>query len=320
MSSSGTGKKLKLAFLMLPILVVFVSGCTLFGPTTSTSGTGIAVNTFEPDLSPKYSDQDVNLHLEVQNTGDYNTPAVAQLINIDTQTWGAFDEYQDLGTILAPDKEQGTEGGIATADWQLRTPMLNKGQEMTYTPMARIYYYYETRAIKPILFVTEQELTDIVRKGESLQSDPTVTTAGPLSIEVKTGNFVRTSDWKSSKFQVQINIENKGNGMVFGKEYPIAIYVEWPVGVINPIGDCPNKYNWGSNFVFYENLPYGLSQPTFGDFIKLWNGKSTKITCEFEVVSPPSNRIKKDLNIKLGYMYYVDKATDLKVIGKEETF
>jgi hypothetical protein len=311
-----TKNLLKMAFLLLSVAVlVAFSGCVSIG-TTSSTGNGVVINVFEPRLSQIESGEDVSLHIEVQNKGEYNNaPAVAELTGINLQEWGVFDPYKDMGRLLAPDPESGTEGGLSTADWELRAPRLFERQSLTYEPIARVYYYYETRAIKPVLFVTAEELKRLVDAGEALQSDPTKVTSGPISIDITTGKFVKARDWQSSKFTLQVHLSNVGGGFVFGRDYPVYVEIKWPDGVM-PVGDCPREIGYGLSW--YENIPPGLMQPAFGRVVRLWKNKETDIFCEFQVTQPPTNRVKKNFEVKIGYIYYTDKRTTITVKGTEE--
>jgi hypothetical protein len=65
-------------------------------------------------------------------------------------------------------------------------------------------------------------------------------------------------------------------------------------------------------------VPSGLSRPVSPKTIFMWNGKDTKITCELKVITPPDARQKRDMTIKLSYIYYVDKTTQITVTGTKE--
>jgi hypothetical protein len=320
MKGTAFGRNAKFLLLLFIAAVTVISGCTGIGPGTTGGGQGIAVDIFRPTLgqtTPIESEEPVSFHLEVINRGNYNNaPAVAELTGIDTAEWSIYgDVYRDLGLLLAPDPESQTEGGRGRADWDAVTPTLPRNQRMTYEPIARVYYYYETRVRKPVWFVTSEELRRIVDGAGTLDSEPTTTWAGPLTVTVDTGQFVKARDWRESKFQLQIRIDNTGGGQIFGRDYPVAVEVIWPDGVI-PVGDCPRQIEFGTGI--YNNLPPFLSTPAFGRFVRVWNGQYTDITCEFQVTNPPTNKVKKNFDVKLGYIYYVDAATQITVKGFEE--
>jgi len=320
MMGTAFGRNAKFFLLLFIAAIALTSGCTGLNQSTSGTGQGLFAEIFRPTLgqtTPIESDEPVTLHLEVVNKGDYNNaPAVAELTGIDTTEWNLYgDVYRDLGLLLAPDPESQTEGGRGRADWDVITPTLPRNQYMTYEPLARVYYYYETRVTKPVWFVTSEELRRIIDGAGSLDSEPTTIWNGPLRVTVDTGRFVKARDWRESKFQLQIRIDNTGGGQIFGKDYPVALEVTWPDGVI-PVDDCPRQIQFGTGI--YDNLPPFLNVPAFGRFVRVWNGQYTDITCEFQVTNPPTNKVEKNFEVKLGYIYYMDAATSITVKGFEE--
>ncbi len=318
MNKVKMGKNLEW-LLILPVAVVLVSGCINLGGDTGVTGNGIVITKFEPSLKSVESADDLILHLEVQNQGDVIGRAAAKLIGIYPQDWGVFQTDQLLDELRPADRERGTEGQIATADWRLTTPDLKRGERRTYDPMVRVFYSYETKVTKPITFVTSDELRRIVQNGESLYADPTITSAGPLSVEVRTGEFVRTKDnWQQSYFPVQIDIENTGGGLIAGENYPIGIEIEPPAGTMFK-GDCPprSQTEWGGTF-YDMHLPVGLTRPVSPKTIVMWNGRDTKVTCELKVITPPDYRQERELTVTLKYIYYTDQSTQIDVTGTEE--
>ncbi len=314
---------LKVLLLISVAMTVIASGCV--SPMGGGSaGPGIAIEKFEPSLTQVESNEPVTLHLELRNKGEYNgplsngVPVVAELMGVDTTEWMVLPSvYSQPMYLFAPDLESQTEGGLGTWNWELTTPMLARGQRLTYSPIARAYYVYETDVIKPVWFVTKNELETIVRSGGALSSEATSYTSGPITVDVKTGNFVSSREWMDSKFQVQIKISNTGSGNVFGKERPIGVYMEWP-SFVTPIGgNCPKEIDWSAGYS--DILPIGLTPPTtLGNFVKLWDTKETDITCEFMIVEPPSSRTKANFHVKLSYIYYIDQSTQITVKGVED--
>lgn len=305
--------------LVLPLLVVLVSGCTLPNGGGGVSGNGIVITQFEPSLRSIESDDEVSLHLEVQNRGDVTGTAAAKLIGIYPQDWGVFQTDHLLNNLYPADLERGTEGQIVTADWILRAPNLKRGERRTYTPMARVFYSYETRAIKPITFVTSDELRRIIQNGQSLASEPAKVTSGPLTVTIKSGEFVRTKDnWEQSYFPVQIDITNTGGGMIAGENYPIGIEIEAPQGTMFK-GECPprSQTEWGGSF-YDMHLPVGITRPISPKTILMWNGRDATVTCEMKVVTPPEYRQEREFKVVLKYIYYIDQETTIDVVGTEE--
>ncbi len=319
MATTSSTKSLAI-LLILPMLVLLASGCTIPGLSggTSISGSGVVITQFASSLSALESGDEVNLHLEVQNMGGVIGDVAAQLIGIYPGDWGMPNTEYFIGELLPADAEMGTEGQLGIADWYLRAPDLQRGDIRTYNPIARVFYSYETRVTKPITFLTSEETKRAVQNGESLPAELTTVSGGPLSVTVQTGEFIRTKDdWTQSYFPIEITITHTGGGLLAGENYPIGI------DIVNPPGtmfrqDCPRDAQ--TQWVPFDNsiLPAGLVQPISTKMIHMWNGKETKITCELKVVNPPEYRETRDLEITLKYVYYQDETLPLTVTGTRE--
>ncbi len=320
MTALKNGRSLALV-LAIPLAVLLVSGCVDvpgLGGGAGVSGNGIVITKFEPSLSSLESNDPVRLHLEVQNRGDVIGEAAAVLMGIDSQAWGSYNTEQYIGELLNADEERGTEGGIGTVDWDLMAPDLQRGEKRPYTAIARVFYSYETSVVKTITFLTSDEVRRAAQSGESVAAGPTVVSAGPLSVTVNAGEYVRTKDdsWDQPYFPVEIKITNTGGGQIAGDNYPIGIEFTEPTGTMI-MGDCPGQAQseWSA---FYRNIPGGLSLPFSSNVVYLWDGKETTITCRLKVVDPPAFKVDKDLRIKLSYLYYQDAKTTINVVGTTE--
>jgi hypothetical protein len=311
----------------LLVLCVIVATLTISGCVTSpgkggAGGPGLVIEKFETSLQQIDSGEDVNLHLEVRNRGDYSgpmgrgVPAAAELMEIDPYEWFVQPStIINLGELVPPDIESQTEGGLGTADWVLKAPLLKKGERKTYNIIARVYYPYETRVIKPVLFVTAEELRRIVQTGGALSSEPQTQTAGPLTVIVRAGNFVKANEYKDSKFDLQIIIENTGGGRIEGVNYPVAVSVDWPQWVTPLDGNCPKEIYWITPEFKY--VP-SIITPISGNYVYLWDGKRGEITCQFSIVQPPSERTIGNFKVNVDYIYSVDAITQITVRGTEE--
>jgi hypothetical protein len=316
MSTTGSpGAKLYL--LLILSAVVLVSGCT--GQDGGVAyGKGVAITGFESDMGSLSleSGDDVSLMLRVQNQGEIEaTDVKAQIIGIDLDEWGtgfSWSEEKDLGTLQAPDPVTNTEGQTKTAQWDLEAPELPKGTEFTYSPKVRVFYDYETQALKPITLVDVEELRRIIQQGKSLSSGSTQSSAGPFSVEIRTGDFVKTQDY-DDPFPLNVFITNdlweSGGSVIEGSGY----YGGW---------------GWGEELQYPVKvsitLPDGMSLEsseecsTSGEWVNLWKGKSKEITCEVRIDDPPEFRQDKVIQVRLEYRYFIDASTTIKVIGTEE--
>jgi hypothetical protein len=315
-------KKLKFLLLLCVIMTVSASGCVMGPGTGTTGGPGLVIEKFDTTLDLIESGEPVGLQIEVRNQGDYNgemgigAPAIVELMSIDPMEWIITPSpLVDLGTILARDIESQTQGGVGRANWELTAPLLQRGQRQPYEIRGRVYYQYETIATRPVWFVTSNELRTIVQGGEALSSDPITQTGGPLSVTINAGPFVKAREWTDARFQLQIRIDNAGGGQVRGRNYPVAIEVTYPQWVMPVEGYCPPETMWGTPI--YDDVPPGLLQPA-GTFIYMWDGRSTDVSCEFQILQPPASRTQGSFEVKLGYIYSVDSTTQITVKGTEE--
>ncbi len=307
-------------FLILPLAVlVLASGCTTDSGSGVAYGKGVIIEGFESDLGSLSieSEDAVSLMLKVKNKGSVEaTDVEAVLIGIDVDEWGtgfSWDSEKDLGDLVAPDPTTSTEGGTRQVQWNLEAPNLPKGTEFTYEPTVRVFYDYKTRATKPVTLVDVDELRRIVQQGKTLPGGSTSSSAGPLSIEVRTGDFVKTQDYRDP-FPLNVFITNdlwesggsviEGSGYYGGYgfeelRYPVKVTITLPEGM---------------------SLESSEGCSTSGDWVELWKGKSAEMTCEVRIDDPPEYRQDKVIQVELEYRYYIDASTSINVIGTDESW
>ena len=308
---------LKMLVMALPLVaVILVSGCV--GGGSISGGNGVIILDFKPDFTNVYSQDSAKLQLRVQNQGQVMARNVdATIANLDSTEWNFNNLFSDnLGDLLPYDSITNTPGAIKTKEWGLEAPDLPKGTTYTYEPIIKVSYDYKTTATKPITIVDEDELRRIIQQGKSLPSKATTTTAGPLSVEARTGDYVRTSDTDGQShdvFPLYIKITNtrwesggtlindglNSFGASFGEtyDYPVSITLTPPSGVssVNSDDVCTGT---------------GIKD--------LWQGKDTEITCEFRVTNPPEFRQERMFTIELEYRYQTEKSTSITVTGVDD--
>ncbi len=297
--------------LVLPILVVIlVSGCINTGndQNTVSFGDGVVILGWEPDFSSVESGEPVKLFLKIQNQGEVNADNVeADVIGIDPSKWGLYDSKYDFGTLVAPDATTNTPGEVKTHYYTgMTAPDMPAGTSFTFEPIARVSYDYKTIAQKPITVVDADELRRIIQQGKTIPSKDTVYTAGPLSVEIRTGNYAKTQN-VNDPFPVYISITNKhwedggsvvsgGSYSATGLDYPVKVKVDMPSGGGTFSGDkCSSSGVW----------------------VDLWQGKTAEITCELEVEPADSGtRVDRLISVELDYRYQIDATTSITVSGK----
>lgn len=310
---------------LLPLLsvlaIVGIAGCTT---PTGGAGPGVVILAWEPELTEVFSNEDVDFLLRIQNQGESRARNVeAEITNIDLNEWGGFFQQNvQLGDMIAADPVTNTPGEVATHQFtDLQAPSLVRGADFTYQPAVRVAYDYTTNARKPITIVDNDELIRIKQQGQSLPSETTQYTAGPLAVQITVGDFVRTSggfgDFGQTFdiFPVHITITNsqfgsggtvipKGFGGFGGfggeRDHPVEIEIIPPPG---------------TNFV---HSGFGSDCSTFFNEVDLFKGERAEITCELEVTSPPTIRTESLIQVNLEYRYFVESLSSITVQGTEE--
>ncbi len=299
--------------MVLPVLaVILVSGCVGGGDSVE-FGNGVVIQAWEPDFSRLYSGETIQLQLKVQNQGEIDaTDLEARIMGIDTGRDG-WDLDVTVGSderelLLAPNPDTNTPGEVWTTIWTGTSPELVRGMEHTYEPIVRLSYVYSGTATKTITLVDAQELRRIIQQGKSLPSQSTMSTAGPLSIEVQTGNYVKTQK-EDDPFPINIRITNtmwNGGGSTIpidesglrsprNYNYPVHMEIEMPSGLRIDRDTCDTD-------TWYD----------------LWKGETAEVTCQVEITDMPDEgeRIDKVMKFYIAYGYKIDSQTSITVIGQ----
>ncbi len=303
---------LKILLLILPVAaVVFTSGCTSGGGGTVSFGPGVQIVTWEPDLKTQaYNSGDtVKLLLKVQNQGEFDAENVkAKLFGINLDEWGnGWSAEDDLGTLQAANEEYNTPGESKTKQWLLKAPDLEKGIEINYHPKVRVYYDYKTLATKTITVVDKTELRRIIQQGRTLPSaGPTTNTYGPLTVEITTGNFVKTGD-NNHYLPINIKIRNTGSGSVSNEDtYSYGDEYDYPITV---------KVTLPSTL----NIVEGEDCSSSGQTVEMWQGQEADITCKVSVSDVDISQ-DETIRVEADYRYQIDATTEVRVIGQQDTW
>lgn len=310
--------------LVLPILiVVFVSGC-IGGGDTAELGKGIVIQGWQPDFPSLSSGDAIKFQLKAQNLGEKDATTVnVQVMGIDLKDWGQTSEQAISWTLIqAPDLVSETPGETKTAQIAgLIAPTLPEGTSFTYEPIVRVSYNYLTSATKPITIVDYEELRRLIQDGETLEGKPTLFTAGPLSIEITTGKYLKTQTEKDPPLPLNIKISNTGGGHVIRKDNLDGSAflgqnlgsMDSPVKVIVKLPTTTSTAPGGMAFQATDN-----ECDSSGKWTDLWQGKTTEITCNLKVTEAAAGtRIEKMITVELEYRYAVDSTTSVTVIGKK---
>jgi len=322
---------MKFLLLLIPIFAVLaISGCT--GDGDGVTGNGIAILNWQPSLSAVDSNDQLELRLQIQNQGEAAARDVkAVLYGIEIDKWdvqtssgsfggfgnNAFNFYE----IPPFDKAQNVESAPRDAIFQVTAPSLTQGTTQAYTPQIRVFYGYTTSAISSITIVNAQELKRLQDEGKTLPLSTTTTSAGPLTVTINAGKFMKARDSSSSRmFPITIDIENTGGGVLatlngdkIQSDYLADITLIFPSRLEI---ECPTLNSFTNiNRVFRtQTWTGGTKQGS----INLFQGKTASITCTATIPQAPLASEQGDMRVILDYNYYIDRSTTVTVSGTSE--
>ncbi|UCC91650.1 MAG: hypothetical protein JSV39_00020 [Candidatus Aenigmatarchaeota archaeon] len=300
------------------LILIMVSGCTLQGG--EVANYGIVVEEFVAEPSEVQSDEPFVVKAMIRNTGKVKAENI--FVELFNTGLGEYSEircdpsFLEIGGCQNPfdlsgeDRERGLHGESKICKWECIAPFLKKGSLVTYNPSIRIYYSYITNAIKPVFIGSQDEVIKLQSEGETLSSQPSSVTEGPVSLDVIVKGPRRF--WEESQtieFPIEIDVRNIGGGVacLSGE----GGYAE----------GCDNTGNW--NKVVLRSNAAGI---TFKEcdldveeaVIDLWENRG-QIVCEAELQVPPHARnIQKNIEITAVYEYFIDKSVSVVVKGTEE--
>jgi len=283
---------MKALLLVLPLLIMAVSGCVFPG---QTPGNGVVIVTFEPSFTTVYSGEPVDFRLKIQNQGTADAVDVTPTI-IGLETWDTKSSTCDgWETIPAAVPEIGATGGSANCRWTYAAPEIPKGLSTEIYTTARVHYEYRTSVVKSIIFASSKELRLMKDRGEAIPAQTSSQTSGPLKIDIKTEAPVRF--WESSvTFPISITVENTGDGVV-----------------CRSVGNCdPDD---GLNTLSLVMEPG--NDITISDCetdIVLWQGKTNTLVCQATFSGlRDMGTAQRTLSINTNYGYYTDKTAKVTV-------
>lgn len=265
-------------------------------PNNAPTGNGVSVISFEPELSSVYSGEETAFRLKIKNMGSFEATGSAK---IELAEWGGdcSSNNEQQFSLIAPNKEVGTEGEEKTFSWKCRAPDIEKegseGLHIPYEPRA-VVTVQSARSItsRSVTLVSTKELLDLKNSGNPLPSELVSKSVSPVDIDIKVEGPIRLmSETNSISFPVTITITNAGGGIV--KDSSVLLDVESGGGLsILSSGEC------------------NINRP-----IELWRGRSQSITCEMS-----ANNVDTITQARIvataKYDYTTTASTHIEVIGQ----
>ncbi len=284
------------------VLIVFLAGCAT-APEGST-GSGIIITSFSPDLVEVDGNSDVTFVVVVKNVGGRIAKDVKALL------FGLSDEWKPQvtetksisSTLASADPTAGLSGEEGSIDWALKSPA-GKSSDITYDASVRVFYIYTTESDTILRFVT----TDYLKTAPNIQKGivSSSSTAGPLVITAVART--PTLSLGATTGRIQFEIQNVGGGRVFesmtskGEITKLDVINKLTISGLGDNGKCSDVGSAGT--AVFE----GTSQ------IRLAGGKSKVISCDIDVKTI-TNFADRSMKLVAEYNYFTDSATQVKIL------
>jgi hypothetical protein len=291
-----------LLILFLLFSVIAASGCT--GGGAVVGGPGIAIESFEADITNPFIGEVVTLTEKIRNTATRDTGNVLiQLIGLPEGMTSSVAPSCEFPKLLGANPLYGTSGESQICNLAVTFPegIVQQGLSTPILLTARLYYSTETEIIKTFTVVPQTELRAIENRGGTLPAETVTSTGGPISLNIKSTGPIRI-------FQ-----ESSGNGV----ELPIEIEIT-NVGGGTPYSQFDNQDTW--NTIRIEASGTGIQADDCNkESVSLFKGQSTSVVCiihiqDIENSIGPSQR---SLSVKAAYGYFVDTSVTVTVHYRE---
>lgn len=290
--------------LLLPVLIVSISGCTIPGLDWLFPGQGvtyegsidvIVISSLSPVPATVQGGQSTTLYADVQNL---QKPG-KEPIYVDVELYDHCENLFKLGDDPKYTGERLSPQQVKTFKWRL-TAEKDINLKTTCVMKVRVIYTYETNVVTQITFMDKDELESRIRRGETWIIPPAAPTVGegpvkpyliveeqqPISVDPRTPDTARIS----------MQIKNVGSGFISGD------------GKVN------------QNKVEIETLPQDLSWKVMCSYpfddekegVELIKKESAKRFCE---IRPSQVEIQKTYTLKgrVEYTYEFRKETNVIV-------
>jgi hypothetical protein len=319
------------SILILPILIVLVSGCTFPGTTSSVeTGNGVVIKEFAPLFSEVYSQEPIKFNLKFKNTGSVKAEGVfAEVIGIDNDWYDSSfnvggpwsttgsEKFPDQEScrhngnhadLLPPDQQYGTEGESMTCTWTYKAPKIPDGAKIEYDVWARVFYTYSTTTIKSITAGSQEQIKRYIEDGKSIPVSTVQTTSSPIQLSLTVQEPIRY--WEDrTEIPVKIGISNVGGGTPCKEG-------ECKKTSQGHDDDSWNKIMLKISFPEGEDirLAGGCEEFSEGREVLILPGQENSITCKLELGDLDTESIEqRTIGLSAEYSYFVDQKTTIKV-------
>jgi hypothetical protein len=295
--------------LILLLISVFLSGCTMPGSETTTAPTnsaGLTINYVRTSMNYVKSGDSITIEAQAQNTGDRNINLVTAVPFM--LPWQGFSITYPCYNLERPNTEIERVGGVCPARWtNVVVPRVTKQE--TFPVGVRFYYDYSTVTRAKVFAVSGNSYMGYKERGEEFPTTRMVDPGtGPISANARIDSVIIIPSMGAVTRRVPVTLEftNAGGGypQTYGssaRNYQInsvTIDTSTTGGMyIQDLGSCSNA-------------------------IPMRGGASGECIFWLGVPSNSMNEVVMDLKITSNYGYYIeDKSTVITVNPDiEDTF
>ena len=289
---------------LLPVFIVFISGCTVPGlemlfPSQGVTYEGsidvIVINSLTPVPATVQSGQSTTLYADVQNLQEPGKEPIyvdVELYDYCKNLFKLEDEPKYISERLSPQQ-------VKTFKWRL-TAEKDINLKTTCVMKVRVIYSYKTDVVTQISFMNKDELESRIRRGETWRIPPAAPTVGEGPVKpylvVEEQQPIPVDPMADETARISMQIKNVGSGFISGDGRIDQNKIE--------IETLPQDLRWDE-----EDCSWPFREENGVELIKK---ESAKRFCEIE---PSQVEIQKTYTLKgwVEYTYEFRKETNVIV-------
>ncbi len=291
--------------LLLPILAVFVSGCTIPGLDWIFPGAGvtyegsidvIVINSLNPIPAAITAGQSTTIYADVQNLQEPGK----EPIDIEVELYDYCENLFELEGDTKFTNERMLPQQVKTFKWKLVAEK-DINLKTTCVMKVRVIYPYKTDVVTQITLMDKDELESRIRRGENWRITPVAPTVGEGPVKphliIEDQQPISVDPMAEDTVRISMQIKNVGSGFLSGtgKIDPNKIEIE-------PLPSGLNPKEEPCNFPFNDEK----------EGVELIKKESAKKYCE---ILPSPVEIQKTYTLKgwVEYTYEFRKETNVIV-------
>ncbi|MCD6215524.1 MAG: hypothetical protein J7J92_00425 [Candidatus Aenigmarchaeota archaeon] len=299
----------KILALACLVMVLLVSGCTTTGRKAEiVDNNGLVINDFYIDPETAEANDEVVVHMEVENKGWTTATNVdARLYGTGFATSVSPSQTQFIGTMRAPDlyTDPPIPGDLASKDWVMTVKKFPEGNRYPFPLYLRVFYDYKTSGSAVITAYNEDEFKRramkqdleapiVVSNSKGTPVKVLVTGESPVKVDLDSDSDTATYRITISNVGDGVPITNDENGLVKGR--------------IELIGDAE----------FAGCMGKDVSGKIVDFDVKLGKREQARRSCTIKFSKSTWQTIPVEpiqLMFELNYKYYIEKEGTVHIIG-----